>query len=93
MAFPNDAEFGILIPELKYYFTLPMRSSERKQMSIRTHRELAKLNPEHWTESRVRLWFNNKNKKYAPENATTIPTDEISGEHEFRRNQLPVNGE
>jgi hypothetical protein len=70
----------MLIPELKYHFTLPMCSPERKQVAIHTHRELAQLNPEHWTESIVRLWFNIHNKKYPPENATTIPTDDICGE-------------
>lgn len=61
---PNTAEFPILVPSLKEYFSLRERSNERKELVNKTYEKLKAINPDHWSPTKVRLWFNNNKSVY-----------------------------
>jgi hypothetical protein len=76
--FPSEEELSILIPLLKTYFNLPERSAQRKNVTKETCEAVKQFNPDHWTDARVRLWFNNNKANYLNKDLRKrIPTAQL----------------
>jgi hypothetical protein len=58
----SSEESAILIPLIKEYFSYEERSAQRLEVTTRVLPLLAKW--EHWTKSKVHIWFANNQKKY-----------------------------
>ncbi|OHT12899.1 hypothetical protein TRFO_17043 [Tritrichomonas foetus] len=82
--FPNQEELKILQKNIVIYFNYPKRSQDRKNFNTQTTKELNEINPGHWNDTSVRVWFTN-NQKLVDPNAGQAPKAQIN------LNALPPN--
>ena len=76
--FPNEEELRILIPKLHEYFGYEERSIQRKKCCAEAYEAVRGFNEQHWTQGKVRLWFNNNKNNYLSVDVKRIPTPHIT---------------
>ncbi|KAK8840803.1 hypothetical protein M9Y10_027625 [Tritrichomonas musculus] len=85
--YPTPAEYNILIPYIKKYFSFPERSQRRYSVVQEAAKALKPLN-QHWNNNTVRKWFNNNKYQYRQD---IIKDGIIEKQYPHARNAASIN--